>query len=173
QTLATRMGTLPGAAQAAVVGAEQGGFILAAAGQVRAVAVASSGVVTIELAPGAVAMAATGPSAAAVEGHEHHIATNKWWEATHNGGPWSPNFQKLFDRAGMSLDDPANKVRVPGHKGPHPAEYHREVSSRLNEAMEDCSSLQQCREALTGILHKLAGEIATQGTKLNKWVTRS
>ncbi|RYZ33261.1 MAG: hypothetical protein EOO71_42390, partial [Myxococcaceae bacterium] len=169
QTLATRMGTLPGAAQAAVVGAEQGGFILAAAGQVRAVAVASSGVVTIELAPGAVAMAASG----AREVYEHHIATNKWWDATHNGGPWSPQFQEIFDRAGMSLDDPANRVFIQGHKGPHPEAYHQEVLRRLRQALGRCRSMAQCREVLTERLNQLASELRAEGTQLNKWITRT
>jgi hypothetical protein len=80
---------------------------------------------------------------------------------------------KLFDRAGMPLDDPANKVRVKGHKGPHPEEYHREVYRRLNDAVEDCSSMRQCREALTAELKKLAQEIATEGTHLNKLITRT
>ncbi|MCY1046790.1 AHH domain-containing protein [Corallococcus sp. bb12-1] len=172
QTLAARMTTLPGAGQAAVVGAEQGGFILAAAEQVRAVAVSSSGVVTIELSPGAVAMAAQGPTSGALEVYEHHIATNKWWEATHNGGPWSPPFQKLFDRAGMSLDDPANKVRVAGHKGPHPKQYHETVYARLSDALGRCRSLQVCREALVRELKTLGAEISTADTLLNSLVTR-
>ncbi|MCY1030250.1 AHH domain-containing protein [Corallococcus sp. BB11-1] len=173
QTLAARMPTLPGAAQAALVGAEQGGFSLAAVGQVSAVAVSSSGTVTIELAPGAVAMAARGPTSGALEVHEHHIATNKWWEATHNGGPWSPQFQELFDRAGMSLDDPANRVFIRGHKGPHPKAYHQEVLRRLRQAMGRCRSTAQCREVLTSRLKQLASELKTDGTQLHKWITRT
>lgn len=178
QTMAAKFPTLPGSAQASLVGAGQAGFRLAAVGDVEAVSVSSGGVVTITLGPGAVAVEARGVSAAATEGvdtagHEHHLATNKWWDAINMGGPWSPKFKKLFDRAGMSLDDAANKVRVKGHKGPHPEEYHREVFKRLNEAMEGCSSLQQCRESLTNALRNLAVEISTPGTKLNKLVTRT
>jgi hypothetical protein len=177
QTLATRVPTLPGSAQASLVGAGQGGFRLAAAGQVTSVAVAPGGVITIALDPEAVAETARGTSAVASEpvssaAHEHHIATNKWWDSTNLGGPWSPRFQKLFDRAGMSLNDAANKVRVPGHKGPHPVEYHRDVFKRLNEAMEDCSSMKQCRESLTSALRELAEEISTPGSKLNRLVNR-
>jgi hypothetical protein len=175
QTFATRIPTLPGSAQASLVGAQQGGFRLAASGQVGAVAVSSGGVVTIALAPEAVASMALGPTSSGVdtEGHEHHIATNKWWESTNLGGPWSPKFQKLFDKAGMSLDDPANKVRIVGHKGPHPEEYHRAVYKRLTDATVDCGSIQQCREALTRALKNLAGEIRTPGSELNKLVTRT
>jgi len=178
QTLAARIPTLPGSAQAALVGANQGGFRLAAVGQVEAVAISSEGVVTIALDPGAVAMTARGTSAAASGAvtagvHEHHIATNKWWESTASDGPWSPKFQEFFDQAGMSLDDAANRVSVRGHKGPHPKEYHQEVYERLRDAMEDCSTMHQCREALTKVLRVLAEEVSTSGTKLNKLVTKS
>jgi len=73
----------------------------------------------------------------------------------------------------MSLNDPANQVRVRGHQGPHPEEYHREVFKQLNDAVEDCSSIKQCREALTHALKGLAGELAAEGTRLNRLVTRS
>lgn len=178
QTMAAKLPTLPGSAQAALLGAEQGGFRLAAAGQVVSVEMASGGVITIGLDPGAVASTARDPSAASSgavdgEGHEHHIATNKWKDATHSGGPWTPRFQRLFDRAGMSLDDPANRVRVPGHKGPHPREYHEEIYRRLREATDDCHSMQHCREGLIGELRALAVEIRTHETWLNKLVTKS
>jgi hypothetical protein len=73
----------------------------------------------------------------------------------------------------MSLDDAANKVRIRGHKGPHPPEYHQEVYRRLQRAMRGCRSMQQCRESLTAELKELALEISTRGTRLNKWVTRT
>ncbi|WNZ59101.1 AHH domain-containing protein [Myxococcus sp. MxC21-1] len=178
QTLAARIPTLPGSAQASLVGAGQGGFRLAAAGQVTSVAVAPGGVITIALDPEAVAETARGTRVVASEplataAHEHHIATNKWWDATNLGGPWSPRFQKLFDRAGMSLNAAANKVRVPGHKGPHPQKYHEEIYERLEDAMEGCRSIQRCREALVGELQVLAKEITKQGSRLNALVTRN
>jgi hypothetical protein len=71
----------------------------------------------------------------------------------------------------MSLNDPANKVRVTGHKGPHPEEYHQEVFDRLSEAMQGCRNIQQCRDALTGALQRLGRLISTPGTRLNKLVT--
>jgi hypothetical protein len=134
--------------------------------------------VIVALAPGAVAMAAratSGVAAAPVdaEGHNHHIATDKWWDSTNNDGPWSPRFQEIFDKAGMSLNDPANIVRVKGHKGPHPREYHERIWRRLTDAERGCSTMQQCREALTAELRRLAVEINTPGTRLNKLVTRS
>lgn len=176
-SFSAKLPTLPGSAQASAVGTAQAGIRLAEVAQVEAVAV-TAGAVTITLAPHAVAATAEGLRGAAsgpvdAEGPEHHIATDKWNEATHSGGPWTPKFKKLFDQAGMSLDDPANKVRVRGHQGPHPEEYHQEVFRRLRDAMRGCRSMQQCRDALTAELKKLAQEISTEGTDLNKLVTRS
>ena len=173
QTLATRVATLPGSAQAALVGAEQGGFRLVAAAEVSAIAVSASGEVTLALAPNAVAMSAKGRNVPVpVEVRVHHIATNKWWEATHNGGPWSPKFQKLFDRAGMSLDDEVNTVRVQGHQGPHPREYHETVHSRLSEALGNCRTILTCKEALVRELQALGRQISKPNTRLNLLVTQ-
>jgi hypothetical protein len=157
--------TLPGSAQASVAGASQAGVRLTQVGQVESVVVTADAI-TIALAPNAVA-------ATDAEGPEHHIATDKWTEATHSGGPWTPRFQDLFDRAGMSLNDPANKVRVRGHIGPHPQEYHEEVYRRLDEATTRCGSMQSCRQALEAELRALAGEISTPDTLLNRLVTRT
>jgi len=54
---ALESGTLPGAAQAARIAAGEGGFRLAAASQVRTVAIAAEGELTLAVAPIAVAMA--------------------------------------------------------------------------------------------------------------------
>ncbi|MFY2556398.1 AHH domain-containing protein [Corallococcus terminator] len=107
------------------------------------------------------------------QGHDHHIATNKFWKDTRNGGPWSPRLQRIFDRAGMSLDDSENIVHVKGHRGPHPREYHSEVYERLLQATENCRSMLQCREALTRALQQMAQEVTRDGTKLNRWVTKA
>ena len=176
ETFAAKVATLPGSGQASLVAAEMGGFRLAAAAQVESAAVSSEGVVTLVLAPNAVAMSARddkGPvaSGADADGHEHHIASNKWWSATNRGGPWSPQFQKIFDKAGMSLDDPANKVRVPGHRGPHPEAYHRKVLRALTDATAECGSMSECRALLTRELRELASRIIKPGTDLNRWVT--
>ncbi|MFP2912885.1 AHH domain-containing protein, partial [Pyxidicoccus sp. 3LFB2] len=152
------------------------GVRLGAAAQVEAVAVSAAGEVSIALAPGAVAMSVQGASGAAVVaagGPEHHIATNKNSESDVRGGPWTPKFQDIFDRAGMSLDDAANRVHVPGHKGPHPRAYHQEVFNRLDRVTARCRTLDHCRKALTAELMRLAKEISTQGSRLNELVTRS
>ncbi len=174
---ASTVPTLPGSAQASMQAGAQAGIQLSAVGQVEAVAVTGEAI-TLSLAPGAVAMAARGMGAGAAgpvdaRGHDHHIATDKWWDSTDNGGPWSPQFQKIFDKAGMSLNDPANIVRVQGHRGPHPREYHARIFRRLMEATRTCRSVQHCREALTAELRRLARQVSTEGTELNRLVTRS
>ncbi|ATB33911.1 AHH domain-containing protein [Melittangium boletus] len=176
-SFSAKVPTLPGSAQASVVAGAQAGIHLTEVAQVEAVTVTADAV-TIALAPNAVASTAqivrgAVSSPVDADGPEHHIATDKWTEATHSGGPWTPRFKRLFDRAGMSLDDTANKVRVKGHKGPHPEEYHQEVYRRLNDAVEDCSGMRQCREALTAELKQLAQDIAAEGSRLNKLVTRT
>ncbi|XXF79141.1 AHH domain-containing protein [Myxococcaceae bacterium GXIMD 01537] len=172
---ASKVPTLPGSAQAAAQAGAQAGIRLSSVGEVGAVAVTGEAV-TIALAPGAMAVAEramSGVAAAPVdeEGHNHHIATDKWWKSPNNDGPWSPEFQKIFDKAGMSLNDPANIVRVRGHKGPHPVEYHRVIFRRLSNATAECGTIQQCREALTAELRDLAREIVTEGSDLNRLVT--
>lgn len=174
-SFSAKVPTLPGSAQAAAVGTTQVGIRLTQVAQVEAVTV-STDAITMSLAPSAVSATAQSLRGAAsnpvdAEGPEHHIATDKWDKATHSGGPWTPRFRDLFARAGMSLDYTANKVRVRGHKGPHPEEYHQEVFDRLSEAMQGCRNAQQCHEALTGALQRLGRLISTPGTRLNKLVT--
>jgi len=176
-SFSAKLPTLPGSAQASAVGAAHVGIRLTEVAQVQAITVTADAV-SIALAPDAVATSAQGMRGAAsmpvdAEGPEHHIATDKWLEATHSGGPWTPRFQELFDRAGMSLNDPANKVRVRGHKGPHPQDYHEEVFERLRRAMQDCRSIHSCQDALRAELGELAQEISTEGSYLNTLITRN
>lgn len=107
------------------------------------------------------------------EGHIHHIATVENDKSPARGGPWTPQLKKFFDKAGMSMEDPANKVRIPGHKGPHPKEYHQEVFERLGDAVKRCETTAQCRQALTRELERLATELREAGSRLNKLVTRT
>ncbi len=175
-SFSAKVPTLPGSAQASAAGAARVGIRLTEVAQVEAVAVTTNAV-TITLAPNAVAATAQSVYGAAsrpvdAEGPEHHIASDKWTDATHSGGPWTPKFQRIFDRAGMSLNDPANKVRVKSHQGPHPQEYHERIHKRLEEATKGCNSIEQCRKALTEELQRLAKQLSTEGTELNKLVTR-
>jgi hypothetical protein len=176
-SFSAKVPTLPGSAQAAASGSARVGIRLSEVAQVEAVAVTADAV-TITAAPNAVASTGHSMASAAsrpvnAEGPEHHIATDKWPDATHSGGPWTPVFEKIFKRAGMSLNDPANKVRIQGHKGPHPEEYHREVFRRLDRATSTCRTMEQCRASLVKELRLLAEEISTHGTRLNKLVTRT
>jgi RHS repeat-associated protein len=64
----------------------------------------------------------------------HHVMTNKNWVSTASGGPWSPVFEGMAKKAGMTLDEASNKIAVLGHQGPHPGEYHQLVYDRLSLA---------------------------------------
>ncbi|HYO70249.1 MAG TPA: AHH domain-containing protein [Archangium sp.] len=105
--------------------------------------------------------------------HRHHLCTNKNDISESNGGPWTPDFEGLFKKAGMSLDDPANVVYLRDHKGPHPGAYHSEIFERLNEALRACRPQAECRTRLVRALDKIAGEVCTPGSALNKLATRT
>lgn len=107
------------------------------------------------------------------EGPVHHICTNKNEISEATGGPWTPIFEPYFERAGMSLDDPANLVRIRGHQGPHPREYHEAVLSRIDKAMGRCRSEAQCRVALVSELMKIAKELTMPGAMMRKLVTKN
>lgn len=173
--LAARGAQLPGFAQAEAMALAGAGFRLSAVAEVRSIALTGSGGLVLRLTPTAMAMAAQGPGGTpapgATQGYWHHIATNKFRKSTRNGGPWTPQFERLFARAGMKLSDPANRVFIEGHKGPHPQAYHEAVFRRLNNALEDCTSRQQCRESLVRELKQLSQELTKAGSPLNKLLT--
>jgi hypothetical protein len=100
----------------------------------------------------------------------HHIATNKNWVSTARGGPWSPRLDALFQKAGMTLEDGMNKLSLPGHFGPHPEAYHAAVFKRLKDATEGLSGADYTK-AFKAALSKLADEVNTPGTELNKLLT--
>ncbi len=70
----------------------------------------------------------------------HHIATNK---SIQSG--FTAQFERLFGKAGMSLNDAANKVLLEGHKGRHAAQYHQYVLDRLTAATEGLSGANYSR----------------------------
>ena len=171
QLFAAKVPTLPGSAQVAMQAEGQAGISLPALGAVQEIAVTAEGV-SITLPANAVAMAArpsrgTGPCV-----ETHHIATICNDKSTARGGAWTPRFRAIFARAGMTLDDPANKMPLPGHYGPHPERYHQIVLEELADATATCRSVVVCRERLTRALKRLADQIATPGTELNQLVTR-
>ncbi|HYO56391.1 AHH domain-containing protein [Archangium sp.] len=102
----------------------------------------------------------------------HHIATDKNDTAEVRGGPWTPVFEALFKKAGMSLNDPANIVYLVGHQGPHPEEYHQEIYDRLNDAVSTCQTRAECKRKLIEALDKIAGDICKPGSTLNKLLTK-
>src|SRR6185503_9711035 len=101
----------------------------------------------------------------------HHIATDKNLVSAARGGPWTPRFEALFKRAGMSLQDLENKVAVPGHRGPHPQAYHEAVFKRLSAATEGLSG-EAYTSAFKAELGVIKEEVATAGSELNKLLTR-
>jgi len=108
------------------------------------------------------------------EGYQwHHLATDKNDSSPLRGGPWTPRFQQLFKKAGMLLDDPANRVYLAGHQGPHPEEYHFEVYQRLEAAMGRCLSTAQCKMRLTEELQKIRSEVCTPRSLLHRLLTKS
>ncbi len=100
----------------------------------------------------------------------HHIATNKNSISNLRGGPWTPRFEPILKKAGMTLEDAANKIRVPGHAGPHPEAYHQEVFDRLRAATNGLSGADY-KSALLKELDVIAGEATTVGSRLNKLLT--
>ncbi|MCJ7960262.1 MAG: AHH domain-containing protein [Pseudomonas sp.] len=100
----------------------------------------------------------------------HHIATNK-----HK--VWSDRFRALFKQNGLGkfksgksrkdvLNDPLNKVDVPGHKGPHPEGMHQKIFDRLERASE------RGRDSFIKEMSKLRDEATTPGTWLNNVLTK-
>ena len=168
---------LPGAAQAALRAQAEGGFQLSAVfvGEVQAIAVSATDVLNITLAPTAVAAVAMVPGSGIQgdpEGPVHHICTDKNEVSEASGGPWTPQFQQIFDLAGMKLSDPANLVRINGHKGPHPEAYHKEVLRRITEATKGCRNEAQCRVALVDALTGLSENSRPQAQGFGSWLRK-
>ena len=102
----------------------------------------------------------------------HHIATRENSRSAQRGGPWTPRFEKIFEQANMSLNDPANVVNLNGHYGPHPEAYHAAVYEQLLGALGDCVEPSTCRPRLIAALRNLVTDICTPGSLLNRLITR-
>ncbi|APJ04188.1 AHH domain-containing protein [Silvanigrella aquatica] len=130
---------------------------------------ASKTSVAPKLAPAAASMVTAKVQKAQI----HHIATDKNNVSPKGGGPWTPRFREMFEKAGMDISkDSANHVSLPGHKANHPAEYHQEVFDRLSKATKDLSGTTY-KDAFKAELAKLKKEISTPGSRLNKQLTES
>jgi hypothetical protein len=170
---ASQGGGVPGLPQAVHNAATVGGFRLpAAASEATSVSV-MEGRLALTLPAGSGAVLFMQNQGEGEKVPVHHIATVRNSDSSVRGGPWTPKLKKFFDRAGMSMEDDANKLPVPGHKGPHPEEYHQEVFKRLGDAVKGCKTPALCREALTQELKLLAEQINRAGSRLNKLVTRT
>jgi RHS repeat-associated protein len=88
------------------------------------------------------------------DGQLHHIATDK---SIKSG--WTARFSALFERAGMSLQDKANKVFVVGHKGKHSVEYHEYVYDYLRNAVRGAADQAEYASALRQALGELRDQI--------------
>ncbi|HYO70278.1 MAG TPA: AHH domain-containing protein, partial [Archangium sp.] len=177
--LMSKAPALPGFAQAAGALESHAGIsdVLMAAQEADRVKVAvAEGSFSVVLPANVLSMAARGSPARAdppkLKPEVHHIATIENEKSTLRGGPWTQRFKKIFDKAGISMEDPANKVPVVGHKGPHPEEYHQIVYDELYRATESCPDKQACARALRQALQKLAEEILTEGSRLNRLLTK-
>jgi hypothetical protein len=67
----------------------------------------------------------------------------------------------------MTLEDAANRVRIPGHRGPHPEAYHREVFNRLSRATEGLSDVGY-GPAFRAELDAIRVDATTRGSALNR-----
>lgn len=79
------------------------------------------------------------------------------------GGPWTPRFKKIFDKADYNLDDDINKIGVVRHKGLHPEEYHLAVYGRLVEAVRSKEG-----EAFKDEMERLRWDVIDPEHRLNK-----
>lgn len=181
--LVSKAPTLPGFAQAAGALESHAGIrdVLTAVQDADKVKVAvAEGTFSVVLPANAVSMAARGspegtPARTAPSKRTpeiHHIATIENEKSTLRGGPWTKAFKPIFDKAGMSMKDPANTVSLLGHRGPHPEEYHQAVFRHLKAATENCPNQQACAVALRKALRELAAEISDTGSLLHKLLTR-
>jgi A nuclease family of the HNH/ENDO VII superfamily with conserved AHH/Possible hemagglutinin (DUF637)/Pre-toxin domain with VENN motif len=109
-----------------------------------------------------------------VKGDLHHICTNKNCISTASGGPWTPEYTKIFDGAGLDINKSLdNLVNVPGHKGPHPQAYHEYVYKQLDDATTGLSKgTQAYTDAVKAALAKLKIEATTPSNQVNNWLTK-
>ncbi|NRD45900.1 AHH domain-containing protein [Corallococcus exiguus] len=167
---------LPGFSQAALRAQAEGGFGLAAAmnGGVGSISLPAAGVLNVTLAPGATAAVALHSNGIPgdAKGPVHHICTNKNLVSAATGGPWTPLCERIFKKAGLTLEDAANKVRLNGHEGPHPELYHKKVVSRLQDAVSRCRTTETCRANLMKELAEIAVELTTQGSPLRRLIVK-
>ncbi|MCK0923555.1 DUF637 domain-containing protein [Acinetobacter pittii] len=104
----------------------------------------------------------------------HHICTNKNCLSTARGGPWTRQFQKYFDGAGLDINKSVeNLVALADHKGPHPKEYHAYVEKELRLAVSGKqANTAEYRNAVIATLSRIKSEALVSGSQVNKWLTK-
>lgn len=106
------------------------------------------------------------PAVAPPTVHCHHICTTRNPVSSNQGGPWTPRFKPMFEKAGLSMENALNKVRVPGHRGPHPGSYHREVFDRLSGATSGLEGAAY-GQAFRNELKQMGMELQIEGSRLH------
>ena len=104
-------------------------------------------------------------------GTPHRIATRTDLRAASAARPWTPRFEELFARAGMSLKDPLNLIYLQEHAVPHSEAYHQAIFERLQATLEGCGDQGTCEGVLRMALRRLAAELCTPDTDLSSLVT--
>lgn len=87
---------------------------------------------------------------------------------------WTKEFQRFFDGADLNINRATeNLVPVPGHRGPHPVEYHKYVYVTLDQATRGLiPGTPAYRAAVTTTLESIKSQAVIGGSQVNKWLTR-
>ena len=102
----------------------------------------------------------TAKGAGATNVDNHHIATNK-------SKFWGRLFKEVFDPARISLDDPINKVMIPGHKGGH-GFYNYLILERLKDVVRGVNpNAQRYKRLLQRELLIIRRELLDESTALS------
>lgn len=88
-----------------------------------------------------------------VKGEVHHIASDK---AIKSG--FTEAYDKIFKKAGMSLQDDVNKIFLENHRGGHTKKYKQYVLDYLTEATDGLNG-SQYKDALTQALDDLGKQL--------------
>lgn len=103
----------------------------------------------------------------------HHLCTDKCTSDSNGKIAWTLEFQRFFDGSGLDISRATeNLVAVPGHRGPHPEQYHKYVYGTLNRAtMGLTPNTPEYKMAVTQALNRIKVEAVTRGSEVNKWLT--
>ncbi len=88
---------------------------------------------------------------------------------------WTKEYQRFFDGADLNINRATeNLVAVPGHRGPHPIEYHQYVYGSLEQATKGLApGTPAYKAAVTKTLDGIKKEAVIVGSEINKWLTRN